>query len=77
MEKFKTQEFDKPERFTYGIDSKDNIKFRFDSVEKFYRGFTMIQQMKISNFKSINNQEIELKAANYNLLGLIHLAKLH
>lgn len=35
LEKFKTQEFDKPERFTYGIDSKDNIKFRFDSVEKF------------------------------------------
>lgn len=35
LETFKTQEFDKPERFTYGIDSKDNIKFRFDSVEKF------------------------------------------
>ena len=35
LEKFKTQEFDKPERITYGIDSKDNIKFRFDSVEKF------------------------------------------
>ena len=35
LEKFKTQEFDKPERFTYGIDSKDNIQFRFDSVEKF------------------------------------------
>lgn len=35
FEEFKSSEFDKPERFTYGIDSKDNVKFRFDSVENF------------------------------------------
>lgn len=35
LEEFKSTEFDKPERFTYGIDSKENVKFRFDSVENF------------------------------------------
>ena len=34
LEKFKKDEFDKPERITYGIDSVDNIKFRFDSMER-------------------------------------------
>ncbi|WP_086233322.1 DUF262 domain-containing protein [Campylobacter devanensis] len=34
LEKFKKDEFDKPERITYGIDSADNIKFRFDSMER-------------------------------------------
>lgn len=35
LEEFKSRELDKPERFTYGIDSKENVKFRFDSVENF------------------------------------------
>ena len=30
----KKDEFDKPERITYGIDSVDNIKFRFESMER-------------------------------------------
>lgn len=34
LEKFKKDEFDKPERITYGIDSVENIKFRFDSMER-------------------------------------------
>lgn len=34
LEKFKKNEFDKPERITYGIDSVENIKFRFDSMER-------------------------------------------
>mgnify|MGYP004455517367 CR=1 FL=1 len=34
LENFKKDEFDKPERITYGIDSMDNIKFRFDSMER-------------------------------------------
>ena len=34
LENFKKDEFDKPERITFGIDSMDNIKFRFDSMER-------------------------------------------
>lgn len=34
IEKLKNEEFDKPERFTYGIDSKNNIEFRFGKIEE-------------------------------------------
>ncbi|ARR01854.1 DUF262 domain protein [Campylobacter vicugnae] len=34
LEKFKDDEFDKPERITYGIDSAENINFRFSSMER-------------------------------------------
>ncbi|QKF65506.1 DUF262 domain-containing protein [Campylobacter corcagiensis] len=38
LKKLKKYEFDKPERFTYGIDSKDNIKFRFNTIDNFLKG---------------------------------------
>jgi len=34
LERLKKEKFDNPDRFTYGIDSIENINFRFNEVEK-------------------------------------------